>query len=479
MAVTQTADIKALLGGGTGADRLAAIHFLVGAGFLLLGGVLSLLSLLALRFAGLFPVTFGRFEPMANLSLLIGFAVISLIGGVYYILPRLTGTRLWGSDIAGLGLLGTAGLVVLGLVAIGMGFGSGRQPLGLPWWLNLPLALVLTLPLVVTVGTISRREEQRSYVSIWFALAGVAWLALLSVTYLTGDLPFLSSVAVAYADLFYSAGLVTMVIFTLGSGLFYYTIVKELDVSLASRQLALIGLWSLGFASVWWGVAQLTFGPGPTWISGVTAALGLAFPIGALANAANASLTLEGSWSELDGKPGVRSGLYGLYLGVGVAGLAALAGFRSIAAVTSLTAFWEGIEYTAIAGVGTLLVAGVSFQALPRVVGHEIHSLDRARSFSRLTIIGTVGVLLFLAASGVVSGYSWIGGSNSAAYVDAGEGWQAGAGGVPDALTLIAVLFGFVTLAGQIAYASTVFGTVTRGRATTQELLVPAEVDDE
>lgn len=473
MAEAQTADIRALLGGGSGGDRLAATHFAVGAAFLVLGGALSLLSLLSLRFAGLFPIGFGLFEPMANLTLLIGFAVISLVGGVYYVLPRLTGTRLWGSDLAGLGLLGMSGLVLLGLVAMTLGFGSGRGPLSIPWWLNLPLAFVLLIPAIVTVGTISRREEERSYVTIWFVLGGTTWLGLLSLIYLAGDLGFLSSLAVTYTDLFYSSGLVTMVIFTLGSGLLYYTVVKELDVPLSSRQLALIGFWSLGFASVWWGVAQLMFGPGPTWVSGVAAALGLAFPIGALSNAANVSLTLEGSWGDLEAKPGVRSGLFGLYMGVGVAFLAALGGFRSIAAVTSLTAFWEAIEYVAVAGVGSLLVAGVSFQALPRLVGKEIHTLDRARSFIRLTIIGTVGVLVFMASSGVVSGFSWIGGSNSAAYIDAGEGWQAGAGAAPDALLLVAVGFGFVTLVGQLAYASTVFGTLTRGRATTQEMLRP------
>lgn len=452
---------------------------MVGAGFLVLGGVLSLLALLSLRFTGLFPVAYGRLEPMANLTLLIGFGVVSLVGGVYYVLPRLTGAQLWRSELAGLGLLGTSGIVVAGLTAIALGFGSGRQPLGIPWWLNLPLALSLTVPLMVTIGTIGNRKEPRSYVTIWFSLGGVTWLALISLTYLIGDLPIAGSLAVAYSDVFYLAGIVTMVVITLGSGLFYYTLVKELDVPLASRQLALVGFWSLGFASVWWGVAQLMFGPGPNWVSGVAAALGLAFPIGALANAVNASLTIEGSWDALEGKPGARAGLYGLYFAVGVAFLAALAGFRSIAAVTSLTAYWEAIEYSVVIGVGALLVAGISFQALPRLVGREIHSLRRARSFSRLTIIGAAGVLVSLGASGVVSGFSWIGGSNSAAYLDAGEGWGQGAGAAPDALLLIAIGFAFVSFAGQLAYASTIFGTVTRGKATTQEILISSEGDDE
>ena len=86
------------------------------------------MSLMSLRFADLFPITYGRLEPMANLTLMIGFVSISLIGGIYYVLPRLTGTRLWGSDLAAFGLYGTSGMVFIGLLAIFFGFGSGRQP---------------------------------------------------------------------------------------------------------------------------------------------------------------------------------------------------------------------------------------------------------------------------------------------------------------------------------------------------------------
>ena len=479
MADTQTAQTQALLGGGTGEDRVAATHFMVGAGFLIVGGALALLALLSIRFADLFPITYGRLEPMANLTLMFGFAVISLVGGIYYVLPRLTGTRLWSTDLAGSALLGISGLVVLGLLIIGFGFGSGRQPLGLPWWFHIPMLFVLTIPLIITIGTILGRQEKRSFVTLWFVIGGVTWLPLLYLAYFVGELPGLGAVAVEYSNVFLSAGFVTMFLFTVGTGLFYYTLVKEIDVSLASRQLALVGFWSLGFAAAWWGAAQLIFGPAPTWVSGVAAALGLAFPIGTLANAANASLTLEGSWDDLSEHPGVTAGIYGLYLAVVVAILASLAGFRSISSVTSLTSFWEGIEYTAIAGPGTLLIAGVSFSALPRLVGRQIASMKRAKSFSRLTVIGSVGTLLFMSAAGILSGYSWIGGTNTAAYVDAGEGWAAGLGTSFDTLMLVAIGFAFVTFAGQLAYASTIFGTVTTGKATTQEVLVTKEVADE
>ncbi len=470
MAATQTADIRALLGAGD-EDRVAVAHFLVGAVFLVVAGVFELLALFALRFGGLAPISYGRAESLANVTVMLGFLVLTLAGGIYYVLPRLTGARLWRKELAYLGLLGVSGLVILDLLAIVFGLGEGRQPLGVPWWLHLPMLAVLLIPLAVTVMTIRRREEQRSFVTLWFVMGGVAWLPLLYLVYTVGQLPFFSALGEEYSDLFFSAGFVTLWVFTVGSGLFYYTLVKELDIPLASRQLASVGFWSLGFAAAWWGSAQLVFGPGPGWIDGVSAALGLAFPIGALANASNASVTLQGHWEELGDKPGVVSGVLGLYLGVAVAILASFASFPSVGSVTALTAYWEAIEYAALYGVGVLLAAGIVFEALPRVAGRELASLDRPRSFNRWTVIGVGGVAVSLVASGLVSGYSWVAGSNSAAYVDVGEGWAAGAG-TAEVLLLIAFGFGLVAFLGQLAYAATVLGTVTIGKAVPQEVLV-------
>jgi cbb3-type cytochrome oxidase subunit 1 len=479
LADTQTADIRALLGGGSGEDRLAATHFVIGALFLLIGGTLQLLSLISVRFADLFPLSHGRLEPTANLTLMIGFAAISLTGGVYYVLPRLTGAHLRQRSLAGLGLLGMAGLTALGVVAVMFGLGDGSQPFGLPWWLDVPLALVLFVPLLVTLDTVRHRTEEWSFVTLWFVMGGVAWLPLLYLAHLAGELPWASSVTIAYSEVFFSAGFVTMYLITVGSGLVYYTVVKELDVPLASRQLAVVGFWSLGFAAVWWGTAQLLFGPGPTWIAGVSAALGLAFPIGALANAANVSVSLEGSWSKMGEEPGVLSGVLGLYLAVGVALVAALAGFPSVGAYTSVTPFWEAIEYVALSGVGTLLIAGVSFAALPRLVGRQLETAAKARRFQRLTITGSVGVLISLGAAGIMSGYSWIAGSNSGAYIDAGEGWGAGLGGSYDALLLIAVVFGGILLLGLGGYSFIVLGTLARGKAIPQEILVDKRAETE
>lgn len=478
MATTLSTDNRSLMGGGAEEDRTSAAHFLVGASFLLVGGVVQVFQLFALRFPWLAPVDYGRVEGLANLVLMIGFLVISLVGGAYYVLPRLTGVRLWNPGLARGNLILLASVVAGGGLLVLFGFGGGRPPFAVPWWLHVPMLIALSVPAVITVMTVKNRRERHSYVSITFIIAGTTWLPLLYLAYFAGELPGLGSLAVEYSNLFFIAGFSTMFVFTVGTGLLYYSTVKELDIPLASRQLATIGLWAMGFAGVWWGISQLTFGPGPDWVSGVAVALGLAFPIGALSNAANLSLTLEGHWEDLADKPGVTSGVIGLYLAVVVAVMAAFGSFPAIASATTLTAFWEAVEYAAISGVGALLVAGIVFDALPRVSGRKLSDASAARTFNRFTVIGVGGVLATLTASGLVSGYSWIAGSNTAAYVDAGEGWAAGAGAA-DPLNLIALGFAVITFLGQLAYFRMVSGTLFSGEAVSQEILVDRAEDEE
>jgi heme/copper-type cytochrome/quinol oxidase subunit 1 len=82
------------LGRDADGDRLAIAYIVVGALYLLLGGVLALFALLSLRFPDQSPIPYGQVDLMATTSLMLGFGVLTMAGGIYYVLPRLTGTRL-------------------------------------------------------------------------------------------------------------------------------------------------------------------------------------------------------------------------------------------------------------------------------------------------------------------------------------------------------------------------------------------------
>ena len=72
--------------------------------------------------------------------------------------------------------------------------------------------------------------------------------------------------------------------------------------------------------------------------------------------------------------------------------------------------------------------------------------------------------------------FGWSGSAFTGLAVPTGEGW-ASLAGLPSTLLGLAILTGAITFAGQMAFALAVYRTITSGRATTQEVLVPRRAE--
>ncbi len=474
MADTAT-DIRALIRADrTRPDSAAVAHVVVSIVFLVVGSLAAFAALLSMAFPSFIPLGYGVLRAMAMLSLLVGFATVSVVGGAYYVLPRLTGAPLWNENLARLGLLLIAGTSALGLVVVGAGFGDGAEPFALPWWLDLPLLAGLAVPALVALQTVRHKQENRIYVTIPYVMVGLLAMPLL---YLVGNLPGLTSLATALGDFWLSAAYPVAGVLLTAIGLGYYAVVKD-DRPLAGRQLAWIGHWSLLFGAGWFGVAQLAGGPVPDWLGAVAAAGGLAFPVGMIATAAALVATLEGSWRrDEETNPVVMTAIAGTGLGVLISILAALAGFRSTSVLVAFTPYWEAIAFGLVLGVIPLLVASWTYQALPRMTGRRIFSTDAVRRHVRLTLIGAGLLVLLLVLAGLVPGYAWAGGAFTGTFAAVGEGW-ATASGPGRLLVGLAVIPGGVAVLGTLQLAAAVFFTITQGPAGPQEVLITAAGDE-
>ena len=470
MADTAT-DIRTLIRGDRAQpDRAAVAHIVVSLGFLAAGSLAALAGLLSMAFPAFIPLGYGLIRAITMLALLVGFATLSVVGGAYYVLPRLTGAPLWNERLAGLGLVVISITTALGIVVVGAGFGDGGEPLALPWWLDLPMLAGLAIPSLVALQTVRHRTEKRIFVTIPYVLIG---LVAMPILYLANNLPGLTSLASTLGDLWFSSAYPIAAIVLPVIGIVYYAVVKD-GRPLAGRQLASVGLWSLLFGAGWFGVAQLAGGPVPSWLGAVAAAGGLAFPVGMIVSTACLVATLEGSWrGEEETDPVVMTALAGTGLGVFVAILAALAGFRSAATLLAFTPYWEAISYGLVLGVIPLLIASWTYQALPRITGRRIISTDAVRRQVRLTLLGTGGVVLLLVIAGLVTGYSWAGGAFTGTFAAVGDAWEV-ATGPSRVLVGIAVVPGLVAVLGNLGLASVIFGTLTQGQVGPQEVLVTA-----
>jgi len=451
-------------------DRAAVSHLVISTGFLVLSGLLTILSLATLVFpvASNGAVQLGRLRPVAATGALLGWLGIGLIGAVYYLLPRLTGTLLAGERLARLGGFTLAVLTLAGMVVVGLGAGDGVEPFSLPWWLDAPVLLALLVPLVVTVRTVRNRSEEGVYVSLWFVMAGVAWLPLL---YALGNIPDLAGVGVAAQGAVFAGAFPWLWVLAVGAGVAYYVVVKDADVPLANRQLARIGFWSLAFGAGWAGLAPLVNGATPDWIDALVAVLSLTLPVAALANAVAVSATVEGAWAEAPERPAVAAAMNGLLLAVVAAVLTAAGAFDATAAVVGFTSYWDGVSYLAVFGMGGLLLAAFAYQSLPAMTGRSLPEVSLAGLHIQLTMWGTLGAGLLLVVGGIVTGYSWMGGAFAGSFVPVGGGWGESAG-LGTLFAGLAILAGLVTLTGQLVFALVVYRTFTSGQAGPQEVLV-------
>jgi cytochrome c oxidase cbb3-type subunit 1 len=449
-------------------DSAAVAHMLTATLFLGVGAVAAGVALLSMVFTSFVPLGYGLWRAITMLALVMGFATLAVMGGSYYVLPRLTGTRLWNEPLAWAGLLLVAATSALGIVVVGAGLGDGREPFALPWWLDLPLLAGLAVPALVAVQTVRRRTEPRTYVTVYFVLTGLAAMPLL---YLAGNIPRLQTVATVIGDLFFSSAYLVAVVL-IAVGLALYAVVKQSERPLAGRQLAQIAYWSLVFGAGWFGIAQLVGGPIPVWLGTVAAVLGLGFPVGMTASTFSLVSTLEGGWRrENRPEPVALMSVAGVSFGTVVAILAALAGFRSTGNLVALTSFWEGVTYGLVLGAVPLITGGMLVHAIPRMIGRSIFSPAIALRFVKLTVLGTGGLVVLLVLAGLVSGYAWAGGAFTGAYSAVGEGW-APASGPAQVFLGLAVVAGLVAVAGNLTLASLVIRTFTRGSVTAQEILV-------
>jgi cytochrome c oxidase cbb3-type subunit 1 len=333
--------------------------------------------------------------------------------------------------------------------------------------MDLPLLAVLAVPALVTIQTVRRRAEHGVYVSLWFVMAGVVWLPML---FAVNAVPGLASVGRALQETIFVAGFTTMWVTAVGVGVAYYVVVKATDNPLSNRQLAKVGFWSLAVASIFAGPVQMAFGATPDWLDTVSSVLGLALPVAALANAYAIATSADRAWEDIGASPAIAATIGGMGFALLTGTAAAIASFRSAAAVVGFTSFWDGVTFAGLFGVGGLLIAGWAYQSLPAMTGRELVSNRDTGRHIRWTVYGVGSTSLLLMIAGILRGYAWNGGSFTGSPAS-GDGWAA-LSGAADVLVSLAVLGALLALAGQLSFVLNVFRTITSGRATAQEVLV-------
>ncbi len=242
-------------------------------------------------------LTFGRLRPIHVNGVIWGAFSTLFIGLCHYIVPRLSGVRLW-KESWGPALLWVWNLnlvAAVGLLALGgnRGWEAGELPL-----INVVVVFgVLVLLTFQFLVTIARRREKPLYVSLWYLIAAFVWTDVNLVLLMIGPyhIPGINNAAWHGLFIHYVVGLW---ITPAGYVLIYFFLPASVRNPIYSHKLSLIGFWSLAFFYPFVGIHHYLYSPIADWAEtiAIISSMMLIIPVWTVLQ--NFFGTMIGRWGE-------------------------------------------------------------------------------------------------------------------------------------------------------------------------------------
>lgn len=452
----------------------AAKSFLYSAVFwLLLGSLALLVSWLKLIDPDLLStrlLSYPRVRAVASLSLIYGWIVLSCLSAIFYIVPRVTGSRIRSES----GGQASSWLINVGLVAAVvttlLDQVVGHEFLELPRWLGVVLVVALGSCAANVLRTIESRTEPKLYTSLWYFIGALVWAPLVIAA---SVLPSFSGVRDSVAHLFGVGALLAAVVPAVGIGVVYYVVPRASGRPLYSHRLALLGFWWLAFTAPLTGQSRHIFGPSQDWLQtlAITASIGLLVPV--ITVVVNLFGTLQGGWDKVPDHPSLRFAVGGVLVwAIGVL-LGIALSFRSIARIVGSTAALTSQVWLLVVAFTLLAAASITY-SFPRLVGRRWFRRDRVTMHFWLTVAG--GTLLAIGGwgQGIVGGTIWQSGAVLGKAASFGKDFDLVLTAT-DRFVAVALVGVLMFAVGQWIFASNLFRSTTRGEPRPLEMVAPRE----
>jgi cytochrome c oxidase cbb3-type subunit 1 len=378
--------------------------------------------LYSLQFIGYFPFggavhSPGHFRLIHTNLAAYGFLFNGFTAMTYYVVPRLTGERVW-SPTAGKVLFWLWQFALL--CAIGgymtdraQGIEWGETPTGfrpgtfeLNW---IPVDLLITVGAVILIVQLMvplyKARGQQFYVTLWYFTAGLVWLAL---TYLMGNilpewvLPGASGAAVT--GLFIH-DLVGLYVTPMGWGLMYFFVPLILRRPIWSHSLSVIGFWALAFFYPLGGVHHFLLSPIPDYVEYGAITTTIAIEVVVTTVVVNFFMTLKGRADALRTNMAIRWFFAGAVMYFITCLQCSFQVTWTFQKIIHFTDWVVGHAHMIMFGTFTFWIFGVIDWLWPRVVKRRWYSNALRSWHFWLSIIGITVMFLDLTMAGLIHGF--------------------------------------------------------------------------
>jgi cytochrome c oxidase cbb3-type subunit I len=352
---------------------------------------------------GISWLSLGRIRPIHTNGVLFGWLLAANMGLSYYVVPRLTGVKLF-SEKLGLATLGLWVVIILGaVVTLAAGDTQAKEYLELNTTLDILVTIAWVLFAINIFATIAKRKHDQMYVSLWYLMGTIFWTAIL---WIVANLPVYSGVNDANVNWWFGHNAVGLIFTPMGLSMAYYFIPKSTNNPLYSHKLSIIGFWTIAFLYIWNGAHHILFGPIPTWLQTVAILFSVSLLIPVWTAVTNFYGTLRGKWTQ--GNYVVKFLLAGTTFYLLTCFQGPMHSLRTVNQIVSKTDWIVGHAHMAVFGAFSFFAMGGIYFALPKMLKRPLYSDKLAEWHFWLSFVGFLGFAISLWIGGFVQGLQWM-----------------------------------------------------------------------
>ncbi|OJW85038.1 MAG: cytochrome oxidase subunit I [Bacteroidetes bacterium 46-16] len=351
-------------------------------------------------------LSFGRLRPVHTNAVFWGWASLGMLGLGYYIVPRVSNTKLSNMKYGWYALWLINAAVVLGTICLMTGINNGggeyREYI---WPVTLLFAIGVVLTLINFLQTIAKRTTKEIYISNWYIVASIIFAIVITVV---AYLPYwqngLGETIIQGYYMHQGVGMWFM-LFTLG--IVYYFLPQQLNKPIYSYSLGILAFWAQILFYTLIGTHHFVFSAIPWWLQtvAIVGSAGMAIPV--IAGTTNFILTFKGAWYKIKDSYTLPFFLVGIvfYFTGSMQGTAEA--FRSTNLIWHFTDFTVAHSHLTMYGIICFFLWAGMYAVIPRLTGKEAPQITIGAHFW-LALIGLMFYTIPLMYGSTMKGLLWV-----------------------------------------------------------------------
>jgi cytochrome c oxidase cbb3-type subunit 1 len=379
-------------------------------------------------FGGIPQLLFSRIRPLHVNGVIFAWLSMMYWGMIFYVLPRLLGTKsLWSERLAYWTAWGWNLMFLLGIITVANGLTQGREYAEFIWPLDIFLIVLWLSNIFNVLMTVVQRRVRPLYVFTWWAMASPLWLGAdyiignviwrpgtsLGVRGIlggpSGALP--TSMADGMLNWWYAHNLFGLWLTPMLLAGCYYLVPRITNTPLYSHTLSLVSFWGMAFFYTGVGHHHLLQTPTPGWLKTIATLSSMSLLIPVFAFTVNILMTMRGNWEKFFTNLPLRFALTGFifYFLVNIQG--SFEAIQTFNRLTHFTNFVVAHAHLALLGAFTFLGMGVIDYIIPQVLQKPLYSRSLGEWQYWLIVVGFTGFFWVLTIAGFIQGQSWLQGT--------------------------------------------------------------------